>query len=398
MDFKKDFPMLNNNIIYMDNAATSFKPNCVIESVCNYYKNYCANAHRGDYSISLKVDELYEEARSKVKKFINAEKECEVVFTSGTTESLNMVIKGFLTDYLKKDDEIITTKAEHASLLLPLFDVCKKTDSKIKYVELNDDYSVSINSVINLITNKTKVIALAQITNVIGDVRPIKEIIKFAHEKGIIVIIDAAQSVPHQKVDVRDLDADFLAFSAHKMLGPTGVGVLYGKEKYLSKIKPLNLGGGMNSSFDSFMNYEWKMLPHRLEAGTPNIAGVIGLSSAIDYINDLGLDNIHKYEVDLKKYLVSQLSNLDNVKIYNPNHENGLVTFNVDSVFAQDVAAYLDKKNICIRVGSHCAKILYEALGVKNTCRVSLYFYNTKEEVDKLVEALKNKNILFESL
>ena len=398
MDFKNDFSMLNKDLIYLDNSATTLKPNCVIESITDYYKNYSANAHRGDYDISKKVDEKYEEVREKTAKFLNAEKTSEIVFTSGATEGLNTVIKGFFTDYLKTADEILTTKAEHASLILPWFDVAKKTGARINYIDLEEDLSVSIKNVKKAITKNTKVISLAHITNVIGDVRPIKEITKYAHKLGIIVVIDGAQSVPHEKIDVRDLDIDFLTFSAHKMLGPTGVGIIYGKEKYLSKVKPLMVGGGMNAFFDSLMNVEYKNLPYKLEAGTPNIAGVIGFGSALDYIEKLGLDNIHKYEVDLKKYLVEKLSKLDKIKIYNKDIPNGIVTFNVDDVFSQDVAAYLNKKNICIRVGSHCAKILSEVLGVKNTCRVSLYFYNTKEDIDKLVDALSNDNILYDSL
>ena len=398
MDFKKDFPMMNKDIIYFDNGATTLKPNTVIDEISNYYRNYSANAHRGDYDISRIVDEKYENTRNKVAEFINADSASEIVFTSGATESLNLAIKGFLTNYLKAGDEILTTKAEHASIILPLFDVSKRTGARINYIDLNDDLTVTIENVKKAITKNTKVIALAHITNVIGDIRPIKEITSLAHKLGILVIVDGAQSVPHEKIDVKDLDVDFLAFSAHKMLGPTGVGVLYGKYKYLDKVKPLNVGGGMNASFDSLMNVEYKELPHRLEAGTPNISGVIAFSKAIDYINKLGIDNIHKYEVDLKKYMVDKMTKLNNITIYNKDIPNGIVTFNVNDVFSQDVAAYLNKKNVCIRVGSHCAKILSEVLGVKNTCRVSLYFYNTKEEVDKFIELLENYNILYESL
>ena len=397
MNFKEDFPMLNKGIIYFDNAATTLKPLSVIDAMDDYYENYCANASRGDYNISYKVDEKIDEARGKVANFINAQKE-EVVFTSGSTESLNMIVKGFFEDYLKDGDEILTTKAEHASMLLPWFSICKKIGSKINYIPLEDDFSVTIENVIKSINDKTKVISLSHITNVIGDIRPIKEIAKIAHEKGILLVVDGAQSVPHQKIDVKDLDVDFFVFSAHKMLGPTGLGVLYGKKKYLNLTKPLIEGGGMNSYFDSLMNTEYKELPSKLEAGTLNIAAIIGFSKAIDYLNELELYNIHKYEVDLKKYLIKKLEKLNNITIYNKNTSNGIVTFNVDKVFSQDVASYLNKKNICVRVGSHCAKALSEVLGVKNTCRVSLYFYNTKDEVDKLINALDNKNILYESL
>lgn len=398
MDYKKDFPMLNKGIIYFDNGATTLKPKSVIEEVSNYYSNYSANAHRGDYNISQIVDDKLNDVREKTRKFINAEKKEEIVFTSGATESLNVVIKGFLKNYLNSKDEILTTKAEHASLILPLFDVVGKTGSVIKYIPLNDDLTVSLENVKKMITNKTKVIVISHVTNVIGDIRPVEEICKYAHKLGILVIVDGAQSVPHERVDVRSLDVDFLTFSAHKMLGPTGVGVLYGKEKYLKKVKPLIEGGGMNASFDSLGDVEYKELPEKLEAGTQNLAGIFGFGKAIDYINEVGIENIHDKEIMLKRYMVEKMSKLKNITIYNKDIQNGIVTFNVEGVFAQDVAAYLNKHNICVRVGNHCAKILSEVLGVKNTCRASLYFYNTKEEIDKLIEKLDNDNILYESL
>lgn len=398
MDYKKDFPILNTGIIYFDNAATTLKPQSVIDEVNSYYTNYSANAHRGDYKISQIVDDKLNLARQKVKEFINADEKEEIVFTSGATESLNVIIKGFLKNYLKAQDEILTTKAEHASLVLPLFSIVKQNGAVIKYIDLDANLKVTLDNIKKGITKKTKAIVISHVTNVLGDIRPIKEICKYAHKLGIIVVVDGSQSVPHEKVDVKDLDVDFLAFSAHKMLGPTGVGVLYGKEKYLKQVMPLIEGGGMNAFFDSLGNVEYKELPEKLEAGTQNLSGILGFSKAIDYINSIGIDNIKKREIELKKYMVDKLSNLKNVIIYNKDVENGIVTFNVKEVFAQDVAAYLDKNNICVRVGNHCAKILSEVLGVKNTCRISLYFYNTKEEIDKLVELLDNDNILYESL
>lgn len=398
MDYKKDFPILNNDIIYFDNAATTLKPQCVIDEVVDYYKSYSANAHRGDYKISQIVDDKLNLARQKVKEFINADEKEEIVFTSGATESLNIIIKGFLKNYLKSQDEILTTKAEHASLVLPLFNITKQNGAIVKYITLDDNLKVTLENVKKSITNKTKAIVLSHVTNVLGDIRPIKEICYYAHKLGIIVIVDGAQSIPHEKVDVKDLDVDFLVFSAHKMLGPTGVGVLYGKEKYLRQVSPLIEGGGMNAFFDSFGNVEYKELPEKLEAGTQNLAGILGFSKAIDYINSIGIENIKQREIELKKYMIEKLSKLKNIIIYNKEVSNGIITFNVKDVFSQDVAAYLDKNNICIRVGNHCAKILSEVLGVKNTCRVSLYFYNTKEEIDKIVELLDNDNILYESL
>ena len=398
MDFNKYFNILSSGVIYLDNCATTLKPNSVVNAVSDYYMNYSANAHRGDYDMSRKVDDKINETRDKVARFINAKSSKEIVFTSGATESLNMIIKGYFLNRLDKDDEILTTKAEHASLILPWFEVAKKKGCNVKYIDLKDDLKVTLANVKKAVTKNTKVISLAHVTNVIGDVRPIKEIIKYAHEKGILVVIDGAQSVPHDKIDVSDLDVDFLAFSAHKMLGPTGLGILYAKEEYLKDIDPLITGGGMNAFFDSLMNVEYKDVPEKLEPGTPNVAGIIGFSKALDYLNELGMENVHKYEMDLKKYMVDKLSKLNNVIIYNKDVPNGIVTFNVDGVFAQDVAAYLNKKNICVRVGSHCAKTLSEVLGVKNTCRASLYFYNTKEDVDALVDALNNDNILYDSL
>lgn len=398
MNFKEDFPMLRDNLTYLDNCATTLKPNSVIDEVSNYYRNYCANAHRGDYDISRIVDDKISSVREKVRKFINASSSSEIVFTSGATEGLNMVIKGFFKDYLKAGDEVLTTKAEHASLILPWFDVVNKNGAIINYIDLEDDLTVTMDNIKKAINKNTKVISLAHITNVIGDVRPIKEICNYAHKQDIIVLVDGAQSVPHEKIDVKDMDIDFLTFSAHKMIGPTGVGILYGKEKYLKQVKPLIEGGGMNAFFDSLGNVEYKELPEKLEAGTQNIAGILGFGTAIDYLNELGMENVHKYEVDLKKYMVEKMSKLQNITMYNEKIKNGIVTFNVEGVFAQDVAAYLNKKGICVRVGNHCAKILSEVLGVKNTCRASLYFYNTKEDVDKLIEALDNDNILYESL
>ena len=299
MDYKKDFPILNTGIIYFDNAATTLKPQSVIDEVNSYYTNYSANAHRGDYKISQIVDDKLNLARQKVKEFINADEKEEIVFTSGETERLNVIIKGFLKNYLKAQDEILTTKAEHASLVLPLFSIVKQNGAVIKYIDLDANLKVTLDNIKKGITKKTKAIVISHVTNVLGDIRPIKEICKYAHKLGIIVVVDGSQSVPHEKVDVKDLDVDFLAFSAHKMLGPTGVGVLYGKEKYLKQVMPLIEGGGMNAFFDSLGNVEYKELPEKLEAGTQNLSGILGFSKAIDYINSIGIDNIKKREISI---------------------------------------------------------------------------------------------------
>ena len=390
MNKRIDFPMLDKNIIYFDNGATTFKPESVINSITDYYKNYSANAHRGDYSISYKVDVAYESSRKKVADFINADFE-EVVFTSGTTESINMIANGFFKNILDQGDEILITKSEHASNVLPWFNLANLLGVKIKYIELDENLHVTMDNVISSITPKTKLISIAGITNVVGDVRPIEDICKYAHANNIFVSIDGAQLVPHRKVDVKKIDCDFLAFSGHKMCGPTGIGVLYGKKELLNNLIPTNVGGGMNESFDNEFEVVYKDLPNRLEAGTPNIAGAIGLGSAIDYLNNIGMDKIEIYESNLRKYLIDKLIKLDYVDIINLDSESGIVSFNIDGIFSQDVAFFLNKYNICVRAGNHCAKILKNETGVKNSIRVSLYFYNTYEEIDKLIDLLSDK-------
>ncbi len=391
--FMEDFPILKSNIIYFDNGATTLKPYFLSKKISEYYDSYSANAHRGDYELSLKVDYEYEKTRKLVKEFINAKSTKEIVFTSGTTDSLNKIVFGFFKNYLKDGDSVLLTKSEHASNVLPWFELSDMINIDISYIPLNENHEVTIENVINAITNKTKVISLAHITNVIGDVRPIKEIIEYAHKNNILVVIDGAQSVAHHKIDVQSLDIDFLAFSAHKMLGPTGVGVMYGKSELLSKTKPIIFGGGMNSSFLFDKTRIYHEIPTLLEAGTPNIAGVIGFSSVIEYLNKIGMENIQKYENDLKKYAIEKLKTVKDIIIYNELSESGIITFNIKDIFAQDLAIYLNRYNICVRAGNHCAKILKEEIGIKNTCRISLYFYNTKEEIDYLVKVLSNPNI-----
>lgn len=390
---REDFLMLNKDIVYFDNGATTLKPKVMIDATIDYYANYTANAHRGDYDISLKVDNNYENTRLLVKEFINADSTKEIVFTSGATDSLNRIVFGYFQNTLKENDEVIITKSEHASNVLPWFELAKRNKIKIKYIELTSDYKVTIDNLKKVITPNTKVISLAHVTNVIGDVRPIKEISALAHENNILLVVDGAQGVPHIPVDVKEMDIDFLAFSAHKMCGPTGVGVLYGKYELLDKLKPTVVGGGMNSTFSSDLESEYNSLPPRLEAGTPNIAGVIAFGKVISYLNNIGMDKIHKYELELKDYALSRLKENKNIIIYNENAESGIIAINYKDVFAQDLAIYLNKYNICVRAGNHCAKILKEEINVKNTCRISFYLYNTKEEIDRLIDALSNENI-----
>lgn len=396
---REDFPMLKKEIVYFDNGATTLKPDAVKNAIIDYYENYSANAHRGDYKISMIVDEKYEKTRSKIKEFINAKEDSEIVFTSGTTDSINLIVNSYFRQHLKKDDEVLITYSEHASNILPWFVLQQEIGIKVNYIKLDESYEVTLDNVKKAITNNTKVISLAHITNVVGDVRPIKQIAKLAHENNILLVVDAAQSIAHTKVDVTDMDIDFLAFSAHKIYGPTGIGVMYAKFSLLDEMKPRNYGGGMNAVFTKDGYIELREVPTRFEAGTPNIEGVIGLSAAIDYVNNIGIDKINKYEQDLKKYLLEELSKLDFIEVYNKNAKGSSVAFNIKNIFAQDTAVYLDKYNICIRAGNHCAKILNEAIKVNNTCRIVISFYNTKEEIDLLINVLKNsKNIWNEIL
>ena len=395
---REDFPIFskNKNLIYLDNGATTLKPKTVIDSVVDYYSTYTANAHRGDYDNSIEVDQKFEGVRTKVKNFIGSNSEKEIIFTKGTTDSLNMIVFGFMKYYLTEGDEVLLTRSEHASNVLPWFELANDIGIKIKFIKLDDDYCVSKENIENAITEKTKVISLAHITNVIGDIRDIKMIGEICNNNNILFVVDAAQSIGHIKVDVVENKIDFLAFSAHKMFGPTGIGILYGKESLLEKMVPTSYGGGMNSFFESTGEIEYKNLPERLEAGTQNIAGVIGLGAAIDYINKIGIDNIHNYELELKKYALEKLKTIENIKIYNEKSKAGIIVFNLDKIFSQDLAVYLNYYKICVRSGNHCAKILKEEIKTSNTCRASLSIYNNKEEIDKLVDVLKNSSNIYE--
>lgn len=393
---RDDFKILKDDFIFFDNCATTLKPNIVVDETVKYYTEYTSNAHRGDYDNSIKVDALYEETRTKVRKLINAQSDSEIVFTSGATESLNLVVFGFMKYNLKKGDEVLLTKAEHASNVLPWLELANEKGIKVKYIPLNKDHKLDYDELVKMIGPKTKVISIAHVTNTIGDIRPVEKIGKLCKENNIYFVVDGAQSVPHFKVDVLKNNIDFLAFSAHKMLGPTGVGVLYGKYDLLNETRPINFGGGMNNIFESTGEVEYKSIPTRFEAGTPNIAGVIGFNRAIDYINSIGYDAIERQEKKLRKYLIDNLKKIDNVILYNENSDTGIVLFNLKDIFPQDTSVYLNTYHICVRAGNHCAKILKDELGIRNTCRISLYFYNTKEEIDVLIEALKKSKNIFE--
>lgn len=395
---REDFELLNQDIIYFDNGATTLKPIVLGKTISDYYNHYSANAHRGDYDLSLKVDNAYEHSRELVQKFIHAKQKEEIIFTSGTTDSLNKIIFGYFRYNLNEGDEVLINKSEHASTVLPWFELADEKKLNIRYIELDSNLKMTLENVKKAITPKTKVISLAQITNVVGDIRPLKEIIEFAHQNNILVLVDGAQSVPHMKVDVQALDIDFLAFSAHKMYGPTGVGVLYGKRELLNNIRPIIFGGGMNSTYNSDFSRIYDEVPSLLEAGTPNIAGVIGFGSVIEYLNHLDMNEIEQYEHELREYAVSKLKEIENVIIYNEKSESSIITINYKDIFAQDLAIYLNKYHICVRAGNHCSKILKDEISIKNTVRISLSFYNTKEEIDKLVSTLKNPKIKEEIL
>jgi len=393
---REDFLMLDENIIYFDNGATTLKPRILGEAISDYYNHYSANAHRGDYDISLKVDAMYENTRDLVREFIGAKSNKEIIFTSGSTDSLNKIIFGYFRNHLKSGDEVLITKSEHASNVLPWFELQDEIGIRVNYIPLDEHLEVTLDNVKKSITRNTKVISIAHVTNVAGDIRPLKEIIKYAHELGILVNVDGAQSVPHLKVNVGELDIDFLSFSAHKMCGPTGVGIIYGKEELLKETKPIVFGGGMNASYLSDGTRVYDELPTLLEAGTPNIAGVIGFGAVLEYLNKIGIDRIEEKEQELKKYALERLSEVPNMIVYNDYTKSGIVAFNMKDIFAQDLAIYLNNYGICVRAGNHCSKILKDEIGIKNTCRASFYFYNTKEEIDRFVEVLKNPNIKVE--
>lgn len=391
----KFFPMKKEELIYFDNAATTFKPIQVINKEIEYMSMYTANSHRGDYNISFKVDDEIDNTRELVKSFINARHKEEIIFTSNTTDSLNLVVNGYFKNYLASNDEVILNKAEHASNILPWLMLKKSIGFKIKYAALDKDNTLSLDSIKKCITKNTKVISLAYITNVIGDKRNIKEIVSYAHKHGIIVVVDAAQAIGHTKIDVRDMDADMLAFSAHKMCGPTGVGVLYAKKELLDKMLPVNFGGGMNLNYHE-SDISLAEIPYRFEAGTPNISGIISFGEAIKFLNMVGLDNIERIEKHLRKYLINELKKIDYVKVYNEDILSSIVLINIDGITSGDLGLYLNTHGICVRSGKHCTKMLKDESGFTDTVRISLYFYNSYEEIDKLVKALMDYKAIME--
>ena len=399
MNFKDEFPILQERkISYLDSGATTQKPQCVIDAIESYYKECNANPHRGAYSLSIEATEKYESTREKIAKFINAKNREEIIFSKNATESLNLIAYSYGLDNLKKDDEVVLSIMEHHSNLVPWQYVTKKTNSKLKFMYINKDYELSKEEIESKITDKTKVVGITHVSNVLGTINNVKEIIKYAHKKGAIVIVDASQSIPHMKIDVQDLDADFLVFSGHKMFAPLGIGVLYGKKELLNKMTPFLMGGDM-IEYVYEQNTTFAPLPNKFEAGTQNVEGVIGLGSAIDYIEKIGYKEIQNVEEAITKYAVNELSKLDFLELYiTPHLENhsSVISFNIKGVHPHDVASILDSNGVCVRSGNHCAQPLLRYLGMDSTCRASFSIYNTKEDVDNLVEALKKAYKMFE--
>ena len=399
MDFKKDFPIFENrDISYLDSGATSQKPQYVINAVEEFYKKFNANPHRGAYSLSLEATEQYENTREKIAKFINARNKEEIIFSKNASESLNLIAYSYGLSNLKQNDEVVLSIMEHHSNLVPWQFVTKQTNSILKYMYINNGFELSKEEIESKITDKTKVVGITHISNVLGTINNVKEIIKYAHKKGAIVIVDASQSIPHTKVDVQDLDADFLVFSGHKMFAPLGIGVLYGKKELLNKMPPFLMGGDM-IEYVYEQNTTYAPLPNKFEAGTQNVEGVVGLGAAIDYIESIGYETINKVEQEVTEYAVNELSKLNFIEMYvTPNKQNhsSVVSFNVKGVHPHDVASILDVNGVCIRSGNHCAQPLLRYMGMDSTCRASFSIYNTKEDVDKLVDALNKTYKMFE--
>ncbi|OCS92550.1 cysteine desulfurase [Caryophanon latum] len=401
-DIKSYFPILNQEIngsplVYLDSAATSQKPIQVIEAVKSYYELDNSNVHRGVHTLGNRATDAYEGAREKVRKFINATSTQEIIFTRGTTTSINMVASGYARQNLKEGDEIVITYMEHHANLIPWQQAAKATGAVLKYIDLEADGTISLENVRKQITSNTKIVSMGMASNVMGSINPIKEVTQIAHEHGAIMVVDAAQGAPHLRIDVQDLDCEFLAFSGHKMCAPTGIGVLYGKQAILEEMEPVEFGGEM-IDFVGLHDATWKELPWKFEGGTPIIAGAVGLGAAIDFLEEIGLDKIAAHEHALAAYAMDQLETIDGLAIYGPRDANkrcGLVTFNLDDVHPHDVATVLDMNGIAVRAGHHCAQPLMKWLNVSATARASFYVYNDEEDIDKLVAGLRTAKEYF---
>lgn len=396
-ELRKDFPILLESangkpLVYLDNAATTHKPMQVIEAIDKYYEKYNANPHRGAHTLSILATDAYESSRVKVKNFINASKSSEIIFTKNATEALNLIAYSYGMNFINEGDEIVLSIAEHHSNILPWQQVAKAKGAILKYMYIDNDGRLSMEEIKSKISEKTKIVGITHISNALGTINPVDEIISYAHSKGALVILDGSQSVPHMKVDVKALDADFMVFSGHKMLAPMGIGVLYGKEHILDKMPPFLSGGDM-------IEYVWEdratfaELPYKLEAGTQNVEGAVGLAAAIDYLENIGFDNIKKREEELTSYALEKMKELPFITIYGPQtmkDRSSVISFGIKDIHPHDVATILDSYGVAVRAGHHCAQPLMKYLGVNSTSRASFYFYNTFEEIDTFVEALKN--------
>ncbi|POZ55144.1 Cysteine desulfurase SufS [Lysinibacillus sphaericus] len=401
-DIKSYFPILNQQVnghplVYLDSAATSQKPIQVIEAIKHYYEFDNSNVHRGVHTLGNRATDKYEGAREKVRNFINAKTTEEIIFTRGTTTALNTVASSYGRANVEQGDEIVITHMEHHSNIIPWQQLAKEKNATLKYIDLEADGTLDLEKVRATITPKTKIVSVSMASNVLGTINPIKEIAKIAHANGAVMVADGAQAAPHMKIDVQDLDIDFLGFSGHKMCGPTGIGVLYGKKEHLEKMEPIEFGGEM-IDFVGLHDSTWKELPWKFEGGTPIIAGAIGLGAAIDFLNEVGLDNIAQHEHKLVGYAMDQLETIDGLKIFGPRDPMkrcGLVTFNLDDVHPHDVATVLDMNGIAVRAGHHCAQPLMKCLQQVATARASFYLYNTEEDIDRLVAGLRSAKEYF---
>jgi len=382
---KLDFPTIKNGLVYLDSGASSLKPVQVLDAMDTYYREYGVNIHRGVYSLSYQATQKYEEARQNVADYINAKYE-EVIFTRGASSALNLVASSYGMEHVNEGDEIIVTELEHHSSLLPWQNVAKVKKAKLVYIPLDSEGRITVDNFKSVVTKKTKVLAITYISNVLGYITPLKEITEHAHKQNIIVTVDAAQAIPHHEIDVVDLDCDFLSFSGHKMCGPSGIGVLFGKKELLNKMAPVEFGGDMNDNVDLY-DASFKDTPFRFETGTMPIAEAIGLSAAVDYLKSVEF-NILEHELKLKTYAVEKLSKITGITVYNPNSDTGIIAFNIDGVHPHDAASVFDQNNICLRAGHHCAQLIIKWLGVLATLRVTFYIYNTIEDVDKFIESV----------
>ncbi|MDI0273719.1 MULTISPECIES: cysteine desulfurase [Bacillus] len=398
-DVREQFPILHqqvngHDLVYLDSAATSQKPRVVIDAMNEYYRSYNSNVHRGVHTLGTRATDAYEGAREKVRAFIRASSVQEIIFTRGTTTALNTVAISYARANLKEGDEIVITHMEHHANIIPWQQAAKATGATLKYIPLQEDGTLSLEDVKQTITHQTKIVAVTHVSNVLGTINPIKEIAKIAHDHGAIIVVDGAQSTPHMQIDVQDLDCDFFAFSGHKMCGPTGIGVLYGKKDLLNNMEPAEFGGEMIDFVDLY-DSTWKELPWKFEAGTPIIAGAIGLGKAIDFLNDIGMEEVSRYEHQLATYALERFKELEGATVYGPQHRAGLVTFNLDDVHPHDASTVLDTEGVAIRAGHHCAQPLMKWLGVSATARASFYLYNTEEEIDELMAALRKTKEYF---